>query len=901
MEITAQNAIYLGEETGGKGRQFKARFLVPGLVKYDYGVCLLTKENADKFIQGFTGCPVIINHQTVTDQNVKDIAVGDIFSVWFDEKDGYYWCNGILRDKEAIKLINEGYSVSCQYLITEYSDNTSGALHNGNPYDKVIENGKPEHLAIVNNPRYEGAIIAVNALLAENEDKWITIHPNGEENKGRHLLLRDGESPAEAVRRVYGDKNQKTLFDTKEYKKTKEDFKKEAEEKQKQIKDYEKSAQKRRENLEHLGVEDPDNLEDLSGDDISFEEWEDKKADTKQSVEEKQSKDLYSDENFKYNAKRLNEQFGEKPYSEWQKDVQTMLKKYGKTEEDWDNAIGAKKFIKQSDKEEKGEPNKKIDTILKDYSEYFNKEQLEEFKQELEKFDKYKGLDNIDIEGSKKSIKDLKPEEALKRLKDSNNLWARFEKEDKLKKRFYDYVDKNDFKDQRVNELARFIGGFEKLGLDKPITFEEMKNDPRYGFKIELALKYLADKKGFDNYSKDNEEDRIKAGFDKFIEIVYGKSQNKDKKQASNSFVEQFKDTLYTVLAEKIYNRLGELLAQNRSNNPKEKWVTIKGNHILLKDGESLADAFQRVTGVSLQKSNNPKDNTDLSGGNRKYKEALEKVKRDNEKKITPQQIIDSAIKSLQESGKKYTPEEIKAKISDADDYNLNIVRNNWETYKYHSDGKGHYKENRQKLHKKILNDLFLHANMAKPKDGEKPTFMVLGGRGGSGKSKFDMPNEKNPGNIGVYDKSKYIVLDADAIKEMLPEYKGYNAFEVHEESSDILKKALKIAQKRGLNVVLDGTMKSFGSTEKKIKSFKDAGYNIEMYYMHLPREKAAERAIGRFMGENGRYVPLEILLDMKNNEENFDKLKKYASKWAFYNNDVPSKENKPILIDKNY
>lgn len=201
MEITAQNAIYLGEETGGKGRQFKARFLVPGLVKYDYGVCLLTKENADKFIQGFTGCPVIINHQTVTDKNVKDIAVGDIFSVWFDEKDGYYWCNGILRDKEAIKLINEGYSVSCQYLITEYSDNTSGALHNGNPYDKVIENGKPEHLAIVNNPRYEGAIIAVNAIMAQNEDKWITIHPNGEENKGRHLLLKDGESVEDAMHR----------------------------------------------------------------------------------------------------------------------------------------------------------------------------------------------------------------------------------------------------------------------------------------------------------------------------------------------------------------------------------------------------------------------------------------------------------------------------------------------------------------------------------------------------------------------------------------------------------------------------------------------------------------------------------------------------------------------------
>lgn len=158
----AMNAIYFDEETGGKGRQFKSRFLVPGLVKYDYGVCLLTKENADKFIHGFVGCPVVINHREVTDDNAKAVSVGNIFSVWFDEKDGYYWCNGIINDKQAIELINKGYSVSCQYTITEYSDNDSNALHNGNPYDKIIENGKPEHLAIVNNPRYEGAIIAVN-------------------------------------------------------------------------------------------------------------------------------------------------------------------------------------------------------------------------------------------------------------------------------------------------------------------------------------------------------------------------------------------------------------------------------------------------------------------------------------------------------------------------------------------------------------------------------------------------------------------------------------------------------------------------------------------------------------------------------------------------------------------
>ena len=210
MDITAQNAIYLDKETGGKGRQFKSRFLVPGLVKYDYGVCLLTKENADKFIQGFIGCPVVINHQTVTDDNAKAVSVGNIFSVWFDEKDGYYWCNGIINDKEAIDLINKGYSVSCQYTITEYSDSETNALHNGNPYDKIIENGKPEHLAIVNNPRYEGAKIAVNAIMAQNAEKWITIHPHGEESDDyRRLKLEDGESPKEAIERVYKKEDKK--------------------------------------------------------------------------------------------------------------------------------------------------------------------------------------------------------------------------------------------------------------------------------------------------------------------------------------------------------------------------------------------------------------------------------------------------------------------------------------------------------------------------------------------------------------------------------------------------------------------------------------------------------------------------------------------------------------------
>lgn len=38
-----------------------------------------------------------------------------------------------------------------------------------------------------------------------NNDKWITIHPNGEDGKGRPLLLKDGETPKEAIERTYGN------------------------------------------------------------------------------------------------------------------------------------------------------------------------------------------------------------------------------------------------------------------------------------------------------------------------------------------------------------------------------------------------------------------------------------------------------------------------------------------------------------------------------------------------------------------------------------------------------------------------------------------------------------------------------------------------------------------------
>lgn len=187
-KLKATNAIYLEDATGQEGRPFKSRFLQAGLVKYDFGVCLLKKETIDKFVNTFLENPVIINH---LDDIESDDVCGTVQNVWFSAEDGWYWCSGILTNPKAIELIENGYNVSCQYRITEYADNDEGKLHNANPYDKEILDGVFEHLAIVENPRYEDAFIAVNAYIAKNNEFNEKDHPRDDEGK---FMDRNGSS-----------------------------------------------------------------------------------------------------------------------------------------------------------------------------------------------------------------------------------------------------------------------------------------------------------------------------------------------------------------------------------------------------------------------------------------------------------------------------------------------------------------------------------------------------------------------------------------------------------------------------------------------------------------------------------------------------------------------------------
>ncbi|BAI72503.1 hypothetical protein AZL_018650 [Azospirillum sp. B510] len=179
-----------------------------------------------------------------------------------------------------------------------------------------------------------------------------------------------------------------------------------------------------------------------------------------------------------------------------------------------------------------------------------------------------------------------------------------------------------------------------------------------------------------------------------------------------------------------------------------------------------------------------------------------------------------------------------------------------------------------------------------KSQTGKRPAPYIhhARGRGGSGKSWFKGK---------VYDPDHYIVLDADTIKEMLPGYEGWNAYLFHDESSELFDRLTDAAFDLGLNLVHDATLKTTDKAVALIKRFKDAGYRVELHYMYLSRKTAIQRAVNRFLGKSGRFVPPEVILLNTRNEASFDAVKDSADAWSFRDNDVPSGQPPKLISEK--
>lgn len=156
-------------------KRYRTKFIEPGIADYSaegFGKVLVSKEALDKMLPSYVGKYVIVQHNDMTQEEAfnftggEDTAHGVVSAVGYDEKSGWYWADLVIWDEEAQACIDEkGFSVSCAYDVND-ADRTGGSYH-AIQYDQEVLEGEYTHMAIVDNPRYEGATIVQNSKEAD--------------------------------------------------------------------------------------------------------------------------------------------------------------------------------------------------------------------------------------------------------------------------------------------------------------------------------------------------------------------------------------------------------------------------------------------------------------------------------------------------------------------------------------------------------------------------------------------------------------------------------------------------------------------------------------------------------------------------------------------------------------
>ena len=215
---------------------------------------------------------------------------------------------------------------------------------------------------------------------------------------------------------------------------------------------------------------------------------------------------------------------------------------------------------------------------------------------------------------------------------------------------------------------------------------------------------------------------------------------------------------------------------------------------------------------------------------------------------------------------------------------------------KFFDERTGMYTPKRHAMHNRMIQKI--DNPNAMPKKGHKPKAIFIGGLSASGKTKaVGGLLDRIPGKPDHEAYPKYVYINSDDFKRWLPEYNGYNATFVHEESSEIFDRALKVYRAQGKQVIIDATMKTAPKARDKMAAFKKAGYKTVLLGTNIPGEKAIERATKRF-NRSKRYVPLEFIKKAaKPTSKSVLKLRHRADDYKVFNTNVP-KGAKPKLIE---
>lgn len=183
----------------------------------------------------------------------------------------------------------------------------------------------------------------------------------------------------------------------------------------------------------------------------------------------------------------------------------------------------------------------------------------------------------------------------------------------------------------------------------------------------------------------------------------------------------------------------------------------------------------------------------------------------------------------------------------------------------------GVYTPERKALHQKIVDEFTKNVTPS-----QSPTFTLMGGLPGSGKS--SIVNEKNLNNT--------VRIDSDEVKMRLPEYEGWNAGLCQLEADDVVAQILVQAASDKKDILLDGTLKNYDKANRMMDVMGNLGYKTGVIFSNVSPENSMRRAVARFQ-KTGRLVdPMYIASHDHQNINSYERLKNEVDFAELYDND---------------
>lgn len=164
----------------------------PGVAEYqekEGSLTILVNEDAIKKMDAtFSGKPVYVDHVPEVDVSKVELADGFVVKSFYNAFDGKHWVEFMVVSDKGHEAIRKGWRLSNAYIPKTYA--TGGQWH-GVTYQKEVTDGEYEHLAIVNNPRYDESVIyTADEFKAYNERKETELKRLANSKQGEKSVLK---------------------------------------------------------------------------------------------------------------------------------------------------------------------------------------------------------------------------------------------------------------------------------------------------------------------------------------------------------------------------------------------------------------------------------------------------------------------------------------------------------------------------------------------------------------------------------------------------------------------------------------------------------------------------------------------------------------------------------------